>query len=404
MSRAARYGTVLSLVLAVWSSTASAADHVVPGTQLRLRRTPSGGTMNLLLRDVTAIPTPGSADDPSTAGMIVTLFGRGSAQKALLVAPPGTGRPGWLVRTAPRVSYSYTNASARPESATLAAAVLRSGSGLRVRARSAGLDLSSVEGVVAVRVEWGSERVCTIFDGDAVRRDEAGFFFAVKADAPAIADCSDATLGGGGCSLADQGSCGGTCAGDAVCGGNSLIGCSCVSPSQPCGGSAPVCNGECPAGEECAVTDGSPFTACGCLPIGSMACGEQHDSCDPGACPAGTSCYGFTLSILNYCACASEPPTDACGGDCPAGWTCVGPVPGMPATCIPPFCNGGSGAPACGGSCGGGDPSVTCTAIGGSCFCVEHCSGGDPSPTCGGTCSSPDATCVAVDGKCLCAG
>jgi hypothetical protein len=393
------------LFLAVWSGTASATDHVVPGTQLRLRHTPNGGTMTLLLRDVTAIPSPGSSDDPSTAGMVVTLFGRTSAQKALLVAPPGTGRPGWVVRSAPRITYSYTNPSAGPETATLNAAVLRSGNGLRARARSSGLGLGSAEGAIAVRVEWGSERVCTIFDGDAVRRDEAGFFFAAKADAPGITDCNDSTLSGGGCgSPDDQGVCGGTCPGDAECGGNLLIGCSCVSPSQPCGDSAPVCNGECPAGEECSVTGGGPFTSCGCLPIGSMACGEQQNSCDAGACPPGTSCYGFSLSVLDYCACASEPPPDPCNNECPTGWTCVGPRPGFPAMCIPPFCNGGSGAPVCGGSCDGGAPNDTCTAVSGACVCVEHCSGGDPFPTCGGTCSSPNATCVAVDGKCFCSG
>lgn len=403
MTRPARYGTVLLLVLALWSGTASAADHVVPGTQLRLRRTPNGGTMTLLLQgNAAGIPAPGGADAPSQVGMIVTLFGRTSGEKATFSAPPGTGRPGWIVRTSPRVIYSYANSSTGPGSTTLTTAVLRIGTGLRLRARSAGLDLSSAEGAVAVRVEWGSERVCTVFDGDAVRQDEAGLFLGVRADAPGIADCDDATLAGGGTCTLDGASCGGACPGDAVCGGNTIIGCSCVSPSQPCGDSAPVCNGECPAGEECSVTAGGPFTSCGCLPIGSMACGDQSNSCDSGACPPGTSCYAFSLSILNYCACASEPPTDPCGDSCPTGWTCVGPVPGMPATCIPPFCNGGNGAPACDGSCEGGNPNDTCTAIGGTCFCAEHCAGGDPFPTCGGTCSAPGATCVSVDGKCLC--
>lgn len=34
------------------------------------------------------------------------------------------------------------------------------------------------EGAIAVRVEWGSVRVCTIFDGDAVRRNEQRRFVA----------------------------------------------------------------------------------------------------------------------------------------------------------------------------------------------------------------------------------
>lgn len=402
MSRPAHCAAILFLMFALGEGAASAADHVIGGTQLRLRRTPHGGTMTLLLRDVNVLPVPGSADDPSLAGMTITLFGRGSEQKAKLFALPGVGRAGWLVRTVPRLSYSYALPGALPGAPTPRTAVLRDGTGLRVRARATGLDLGAAEGAVAVRVEWGAERVCTIFDDAAVRRDEPGFFVGVKADAPQIADCDDATLGTAACGL-DGGVCGGRCAGDGVCGGNVMTGCLCVSPSQPCGDSAPVCNGECPAGEECATTTGGPYPGCGCLPIGSMACGEVSGSCGDGDCPAGTSCYGFSLSVVHYCACASEPPPPPCGGECPDGWTCVGPVPGFPETCVPPFCNGGSGAPVCDGSCAGGNPYDTCTTLGSSaCICVEHCSGGEPFPTCGGTCSSPGTTCGAVDGKCLC--
>ncbi|MBM4242941.1 MAG: hypothetical protein FJ148_03895 [Deltaproteobacteria bacterium] len=399
-----RSGTVvllLPLLVALEAGAASAADHVTSGAQLRLRRTPAGGTMILALRDVNAIPAPGGADDPSLTGMVITLFGRTSQQTSTFSASPGQGRPGWLVRSAPRVSYAYVNPSARPGGGALATAVLRGASGLRVRARTAGLALAEPEGAVAVRVEWGNERVCTIFENDAIRRDDVDFFLGVNAAAPQIADCDDLTLGGGTCGTSTP-TCGGTCPGDAVCGGNPTFGCTCVSPSQPCGDTAPVCNGECPSGEECSRTGGGPYPACGCLPIASQPCGEQFDACGAGDCPAGTSCYSFRFSVVDYCACASEPPPSPCGRECPERWTCVGPVPGFPAMCVPPFCGGE--APACAvDSCGGGVPNVSCTALGSStCICVEHCSGGEPFPTCGGTCNGANSICVAVDGKCLC--
>lgn len=406
MSRVTHCGTIVLILLGTWLGTAAAADHVVPGTQLKLRRTANGGAMTLVLRDVMAIPAPGGSNDLSTAGVTVTLFGVGSGEQAAFAAPPGVGRPGWKVRPSPRVTYTYANSSVPPGSTTLQSAVLRSGAGLRLRARSAGLDLSNGEGAVAVRVQWGSERVCTVFDNDAVRRDQAGIFLGVKADAPFIASCDDAELIAATCT-SDGISCSGVCPGDSVCGGNPLVGCSCVSPHQPCGGSAPVCNGECPTGEVCGALSSDPFRSCGCLPASSTPCGDVYPSCDSGDCPAGTSCYADTVFFgsgheFSVCTCASEPPVDACGGDCPPGWTCVGPRPGLPATCLPPFCGGGSGAPVCDGVCA--DANADCTAFGGLCFCLETCSGGSPFPACGGTCDTPNTSCISIEGQCLCAG
>lgn len=405
MARYTHTGTLMLVLLAAWIGLAEAADHVVGGTQLRLRRTATAGTMTLVLRDVSAIPTPGSADDPSLAGVTVTLFGRGSGEQATFTAPAGRGRPGWNVRSAPRVTYTYVNPKVPPGNTSLQRAALRDGAGLRIRGRSAGLSLTSGEGAIAVRVQWGSERVCTLFDGAAVRNDGPGRFNAMKAGTPPFTDCDDATLAGGPpptpCS--DDGiSCTGDCPGDSVCAGNPFIGCTCVSPHQPCGDSAPACNGECPAGEVCGVTTGGPWPGCGCVPAASTPCGDAHPSCDVGACPVGTSCYVHWLdtfpATIDYCACASEPPVGPCGGTCPPGWTCVGPRPGLPATCLPPFCDGGNGFPTCDGTCG---PNATCTALG-ACFCIEHCSGGSPFPTCGGTCTTPNTTCIAINDQCLC--
>jgi hypothetical protein len=282
------------------------------------------------------------------------------------------------------------------------------GRSVDLKARDAGLPLPSTQGAVGVRIEMGTIRVCTRFDGDAVRRDVAGHFVGRNADAPDIDTCSDdALLGVPQIACEQSPDCTGICAGGGGC-GRSLGSCVCVAPGKPCGDSEPACNGDCPAGETCSNVGGVPFTDCACLPTGSTGCGTVYPSCSDGDCPAGTSCYTSYFeccggAVIGGCGCSAEPPEPPCGGACPEGWTCA--FLGMgPPSCIPPLCNGGSGAPACDGACGG---SGTCHTIGGTCVCVETCSGGGAYPTCGGTCSTPNTQCLAVsgagtDGECLC--
>lgn len=360
------------LILAGATELAFAVDFVVGGKQLTLTRPPNGkGAMSLELRDP-SIPVPpiDGADDPSLTGLSVTLFARTSGQRPTFAAR--AGRDLWKVRSTPAATtFSYSDKTAMPGSADLFKVQLRTGTVLKIRARGPQLTLSQPEGEVAVRVEWGSVRVCAVFDGDAVRQDKVGRFVARNADAPGFTSCDDDILGTVPCEA--SAACGGTCPGDSVCGGNPQIaGCVCVSPHQPCGGTDPVCNGECPAGQQCGSTTGGLFPECGCLPIGSTPCGGTYPSCG-GDCPASTSCMietftccgGFTAE---WCACRSEPPPPLCPGGCPEGWTCVPPAPGIDPFCLPPPCSGGSGAPACDGTCS--QPGAQCVAAGGLCFCV----------------------------------
>jgi hypothetical protein len=402
--RLASLAAVLTAVLA--AVVASAADHVVGGTQLTLRAG-AGGALTLQLRDPSLpIPAPGSPDDPSSASLLLTLFGRGSRTQGSVVAVPGAK---WRVRTSPIVTYRYADPAVAPGSVLVSNATLRAGAGLRVRAKTAALALTSPEGAIAVRVQMGTTRVCALFDPPAVRRDAGGRVVARDADAAALPNCDDDTLLGLPCEESGA-ACGGSCPGDAECAGGAgvggaTVGCECVSPHQSCGGTWPACNGECPAGEECADTGGTPYSSCGCLPVGSTPCGGVYPSCGDGDCPAGTTCLLDTFTCcggtqISNCACLTGPPPPPCGGTCPAGWNCVGPAPGFPETCLPPFCSGGSGAPACDGTCS--QPGTECRALGGVCFCLAPCIGGDPFPTCGGTCADPTWTCTpAVDG-CSC--
>jgi len=401
MARRALAIAAVVMLACSWPEAARAADHVVAGKQLTLRQKNGKGALTLVLRDVSIpIPSPGSADDPSQVGLVVTLFGRTSEEQAALLAEPGLGRPGWKVRATPKVTYTY----ASPTSTTaLNAVALRTGTGLTIRAKTAGLALAAPAGAIAVRVDMGETSVCALFDGDAVRTDQAGRFVARNADAGGLADCRDETLAALACETTL--SCGGSCPGDAVCAGHpsGLGGCTCVSPHQPCGDSAPACNGECPVGEECSNLGGVLQTSCGCLPVGSTDCGGVYPSCGDGDCPAGLSCGIDTFSspsgaTAEWCACRIGPPSP-CPGGCPDTWTCTPTLPLGEYVCLPPACADNPGEPVCDGTCE--QPGTQCTSVGGLCFCVEPCSGGDPFPTCGGSCPA-GLSCFATGGSCVC--
>lgn len=229
-------GLSLVLITAALAVPASGIDYPVAGTQLTLRERNNKASLSLLLRDGSIpIPTPGSADDPSLAGLYVTLFSRGTAERAAYGALPGTGQNSWQVRTtAKAVTYSYRNGTATRFGGDIQTISMRSGSGLKVRSKAYGLVLLAPQGAVAVRVQYGSVRVCALFDGASVRADKAGVFTARKAAAGNLADCNDDTLA--------------------------------MDGPAPCGGTFPSCDGACPTGETCGALGGGTDPTCQCLP------------------------------------------------------------------------------------------------------------------------------------------
>jgi hypothetical protein len=348
------------------------------------------------------VPAPGSADDPAlNVGMRILLFGHSfSGEIAELVVPPGLGRPGWSESSAGPARYRFRNGDAPAGPSPVRWVSLREGRRLSVVAKAAGLALSVPQGSVGVRIEIGSGRLCALFAGESVRRDEAGAFVARWAPAPGgLVQCTDEGLFGVGCEASPL--CGGLCPDGSQCSGVPGLGsCTCVSPTQPCGDTATVCNGQCPAGEVCANIGGVPYPACGCLPAGSVGCGTV-ETCGDGDCPTGLGCYVHTFTccgglVLWGCGCSSEPQPPPCGGPCPPGLACLGPVPGFPQDCYPLPCSASS--------CPSGS---TCEDLGGgSLFCFPiACSGGSGYPACDGTCD-PSLSCqgfVQGSGACYCA-
>ncbi|MCW5893718.1 MAG: hypothetical protein KIT14_24655 [bacterium] len=202
-SRAAVRTTALVLIAtAALPILAAAADAPVAAKKLLLKRAGSGREKLVFLVKGAGLPFPavGSADDPASGtpgGMTVELFSQTEGGPHALSVPPGIGKPGWKVTDAATDSYRYANGAAPAGPSPVKVAVLKQGKLLKITAAATGLALAGPQGRVAVRVTTGTLRSCAVFAAGAIRRDVAGSFTAVNAAAPAIADCSDASLGGG---------------------------------------------------------------------------------------------------------------------------------------------------------------------------------------------------------------
>jgi hypothetical protein len=399
------FRVVLLVGLLCGPSRGGASDKPLPGTILRLQRSAGGEKMLLVLNDPSIpVPAQGSPDNPAaTAGLRIMLFGHDvPGEMAEVTAPAGLGRPGWKYGSTGFVRYRFRNGAAPGGISPIRSVVLREGKGLRVVARAVGLALAGPQGSVGVRIEMGSIRLCALFAGSAVLRDQASLFLAKSAPAPGLVECTDEGLFGVPCDA--SATCGGTCPDGAACGGDPGLGlpCSCIAANQPCGDTAPVCNGTCPTGEECANVGGVPYPGCGCLPPGSVGCGTVSPTCGDGACPAGTSCFTTTFTCcggftITGCGCATEPPPPPCGGPCPPGGLCT-TAPGFPEACYPITCDGP-------GTCPSGSECVPYPEFAIDVCAPIACIGGSGYPTCDGTCDT-GLSCqgfVQNGGACYCA-
>lgn len=193
--------TLIATCTLLAASAARAADLTVVGKEITLRRTPGNraGSLRLALEQGVpdGVPLPDGADDPSLAGMTVTLFARGSGATASFVATPGRGARAWTVRATPRsTSYAYNDPRASADPLQVRSVKLRSRAPMRITAPAAGLPLDVAETAIAVRVEYGSTRVCALFDPESVRRSGPGIFVAREGDANLLPNCNDETLSG----------------------------------------------------------------------------------------------------------------------------------------------------------------------------------------------------------------
>ncbi len=289
------------------ASVAHAADQPISGDLLKIKS--SGGRAQIVFKSKDAgFLFPGAADAPSTNGAVVEII-PATVGPVSMTLPAGVGKPGWSIKTTGIPYYKFGNSDAPDGISAVNSALIKEGKQITLVARQ-GFSGSGVMRAVAVRITVGTIRYCAFFDAGSVKRDRVQDFLAKKAPAPAIADCSDASLGVPNCNVGPAPTCGGHCAGDGVCTANGGT-CRCVSPSDSCGGTFPTCNGVCPVGEECFA--GATFTGCGCLPVGSTSCGGTTPPACGGSCIPGEACE----SASGQCGCF---PNGIC--DCPPGHSC----------------------------------------------------------------------------------
>jgi hypothetical protein len=134
------------------------------------------------------------------------------------------------------------------------------------------------------------------------------------------------------------------------------------------GGALPTCDA-CPLGQGCGRIEAND---CGCVPTGTVPCGNAA--------------------------------TPECDGTCPAGLACSEPSPGAGCSCGVPAgsCTGAGAPPACGGSCPTSAPY--CIDSGGSCVCSATLPCSAPPPSCepDAGCTIPGLTCGLSGSQCEC--
>jgi cysteine-rich repeat protein len=168
-------------------------DQPISGLKAVLKRAPSGSEKAVFVsKDAGFLfPTPNGANDPRTVGAVVELLS-GNEGNATFTLPESNWQPNNA-----GTAFKFVNKFAPSGPSPVKVSVLKQGKVLKVVARDSGLPLDTTVDRLAVRVRTGLVRNCALFESGTVIRDEANKFIAKKAPAPAIPDCSDASLGFG---------------------------------------------------------------------------------------------------------------------------------------------------------------------------------------------------------------
>jgi hypothetical protein len=357
------------LLVAFGATAAVASDRRISADQLKIKI--DGAKSQIIFKSTDPnLLFPGPGDDPVTNGATVEIV-PATTPAISFVIPAGAGKPGWTAQTTSTPLYKFSNALAPAGISVVKTAALKQGRYLKFKAHQ-GLALTGLTlRAIAVRITIGSTRNCALYGPVGVRTSGGKTYLIAKkvpAPEPTGGDCSDASLGLPDCELATAPACEGHCVGNGICidGGS---GCMCA---PPCGSTHPVCDGVCPAGEQCFA--GAAVGACACLPAGSTSCGATGIPTCGGDCIAGQWCR----DIVGECGCVDDAVCN-----CPSGFACL---PGLHNfySCAPETCGGTY--PTCGGSCGDGGvcrPAVVSGVNGDETACV-CATPGDCDTTCGG--------------------
>jgi len=308
--RAALWTSLLSLL-----ASAATADPI-DGKRLAFRDYGSSGktALTFVSKDPDIlVPAPGAVGDPSQAGFYIDVMT--SSETVELHIPSG---PGWRVRQGGRPLYMYKGPTVGNDDFVTFA--IRDG-GLKLRVRGMQFPESPVFEAMAIRLRLPTGAICSAFTSGTVRRDEDGVFAASAAPASVLSGCERSRIIDAINPCGHLPTCGGNCRGDGECAADATRYCVCVSPHQPCGDSAPACNGECPGGEACFTIIHPVALSCVCAPSEQIPCGADGGT----YCPGGSSCQLVPLRFDDvYWTCIDDDAV--CGeagfGSCPPGKSC----------------------------------------------------------------------------------
>lgn len=126
-----------------------------------------------------------------------------------------------------------------------------------------------------------------------------------------------------------------------------------ASPSQPCGNTAPACNGACMIGSGICMPDGAGGCNCGCTTDNDCPNTQCYD-CIAGVCKALGDC-AIHPCTPTFPVCVPIPPTNVCSCRCTGDAQCAG-------TASTPKCCTIMGIGGCNQCCEDGN-SATCVAL-----------------------------------------
>lgn len=161
-------------------------DHVVAPAKIVAKRSRAGTeTLRFVAKDPGFLfPPGGTVSDPRTAGVTVEVYAHGEGARAT-VAQLGS----W------RISPAGDKFAAFLPRPPLRTGKLVRGRVLRIVLDATGLALAAPLDGLSVRVTTGLLRNCAVFAGEDIFRNLPGRFIGKFRTPPALADCSDASLG-----------------------------------------------------------------------------------------------------------------------------------------------------------------------------------------------------------------
>ncbi len=303
-------GTFLS------ASTTTAADHVIAGKKIRLKRSATGKSSLLFIAKDVNIPfptPPSSALSAFDVGISVfSLAGPNGGVAPLRKDDPSAGGSSdpylEFSGSGGKFKHRFRHKGAPDEQSDVKLVLWRQGRGLKIKLKDAVLPLDAPTGGVAIRWRWDvageAERLCAAFTGASISKDQAGSFSGADAPIPAFADCDEESIVG--------------VISPAVCGDGV------VSGSEECDGPSSCDLSGNPIHQD-------PFVGCGTLEAGNEClCCSQFSPSIPGlpccvpsiviSMPGGL--FGGNLQcISNSCA---EPFECEEGDTCLPDFTCCG--------------------------------------------------------------------------------